>query len=80
MYKVFDDFLATPTWANSHPLDDSRFFNALSKIVENPDFDADAMGDYFRARSAAPSGGDKKRIDERIASLVTRARKVRELL
>jgi hypothetical protein len=77
---VFDDFLATPTWVSSHPLDDSRFFHALSAVVEHPDFDADAMGNYFRERSAARSAGDKALIDERIASLVTRARKVQELL
>lgn len=80
MYTVFDEFLSTPAWIKSHPLEDSRFFHALSKVVRRPDFDPEAMGIYFRTRCVIPSGNDKAAISERIVSLVTRARQVQDLL
>ena len=50
MYEVFDSYLNVDTWHTSHPLDGRRFFKALSRVVDDPDFNADQMGQYMRQK------------------------------
>lgn len=48
MYEVFDNFLNTPTWHTNHDNDQGRFYQALKTVVENPNFNPEEMGNYFR--------------------------------
>lgn len=50
MYEAFDSYLGVDTWHTSHPLDDERFYRALAKVVRDPKFNADEMGEYMRER------------------------------
>jgi len=69
IYSVFDSFLNTDTWHTSHALDDERFYRALTKVVRDGDFNADAMRDYMRAKKGLASNdhesGFAKAIDRR---------------
>lgn len=47
MYGNLDSFLNVSTWYTQHPCDEQRFFCALRKIVYDPDFNADRMGEYI---------------------------------
>lgn len=81
MYSAFDKFLATGTWHTGHPLDDERFYTALATVVRNPDFNADALGDYMRSakgvdRDDENHSGLSSAIDRR----VTQADAVRDFL
>jgi hypothetical protein len=77
-HRVFDTFLSVDTWHTTHPLDDRRFFWALSEVVEDPDFNPEAMGDHFRKVKAVTS--DQHPFASRIDSLVSKAWAVREYL
>jgi hypothetical protein len=50
MYEVFDRILSGDTWHTFHPADDQRFYLALDKIVRNPHFHAQEMGNYFQQK------------------------------
>jgi hypothetical protein len=50
MYEALDDFLRVPTWYTKHPNDEERFFRSLDKIVDDPGFHADAMGEHIDER------------------------------
>jgi hypothetical protein len=50
MYAIFDEFLSSSTWHTHRDLDEGRFFEALIKVVDDPDFSPDAMRSYFMAR------------------------------
>lgn len=47
MYGAFDSYLAPDTWHTSHPYDDQRFYRALARVVRDPDFNPDRMGEYL---------------------------------
>lgn len=47
MYEALDPFLKATTWYTMHPLDEQRFFRALSTIINDPHFNADQMGEYI---------------------------------
>jgi hypothetical protein len=44
MYEAFDAFLGVPTWYTCHASDEEQFFLALDTVVNNPRFNADALG------------------------------------
>jgi len=50
MYEAMEDFIAVPTWHTRHPEDERRFFAALNRIVDDEDFNADQMGEFFAQR------------------------------
>jgi hypothetical protein len=77
-YEVFDSFLRVETWHTSHPLDDQRFFRCLHEVVEDPDFSAEAMGDYMRGVKGVDSY--EHHYASRIRDLVGKAWAVREYL
>lgn len=64
MYEVFDSFLSKDTWHTRHDFDELRFFISLKKVVKNPDFDPDKMGEYMREKAGIPLDDD-----ENVASL-----------
>jgi hypothetical protein len=76
-YNVFDPFLARDTWHTFHPLDEKVFFQCLHKVVHDPEFSPEAMGDYIR---------NARRIDEEspfaedVRTLVSKAWTVRSYL
>jgi hypothetical protein len=50
MYEAFDSYLNVDTWHTSHPLDGRRFFKALDRVINEPNFNPDQMGEYMRAK------------------------------
>jgi hypothetical protein len=77
-YSVFDPFLGVETWHTTHPLDDKRFFICLHKVVEDPDFNAETMGEYMRSEKGVDS--PEHHYAQRIDNLVSKAWAVREYL
>jgi hypothetical protein len=56
MYEAFDTFLRVPTWYTVHPNDEQRFFCALRRVVGDPTFHPDLLGEYMdRKRDEAGS-------------------------
>lgn len=55
MYSALDNFLAVDTWHTSHSYDLERFHKALDRMVREPDFNPDRMGEYIRARVSNPA-------------------------
>lgn len=51
MCEAMDSYLNVDTWHTSHPLDDERFYRALSTIVREPKFSAEELGEYMRDKS-----------------------------
>jgi hypothetical protein len=47
MYSTFSSFLQTDTWHSHHDTDVIWFMQMLGDVIDHPDFDPDAMGDYF---------------------------------
>ena len=47
MYEALDAFLNVETWDSLQWVDEGLFFIALDKIVRNPGFNAEKMGDYI---------------------------------
>jgi hypothetical protein len=77
-YNVFDPFLNMDTWHTSHPLDDRRFFVCLSKVVREPDFSAETLGEYIR--KAKGIDNSEHHFAPRVRDLVGKAWAVREYL
>ena len=50
MNYELDGFLNVDTWHTFHPLDEQRFYIALSKIISDPKFNVAKMADEIRAR------------------------------
>ena len=48
MYEAFDSYLNIETWHTAHPLDNERFYRCLAKVVRDPNFNPDEMGEYMR--------------------------------
>lgn len=78
IYNVFDKFLRVETWHTSHACDDRRFYECLHEVVEETNFDPEAMGSYMRNAKGVDS--DEHPYAERIRELVSNAWAVREYL
>jgi hypothetical protein len=52
LYSIFDPYIRIPTWHTGHPLDDGRFYTALSSVIHNPAFSPDDMGSYMEQKVA----------------------------
>jgi hypothetical protein len=50
LYAAFDNFLGVETWHTRHPSDEQRFFIALNKVVTDPKFNPDNLGQYMREK------------------------------
>lgn len=50
VYEALDSFLNVATWHTSHDYDLERFYKALDKIVSNPAFNADQIGEYIKGK------------------------------
>lgn len=50
MYEALDSYLNVDTWHTGDAHDDERFYRALAKIVRDPAFNPDSMGEYMRDR------------------------------
>jgi hypothetical protein len=48
MYQVFDPYLERETWHADDQAEDQIFYALLAQIIDRPDFDPAAMGDYIR--------------------------------
>jgi hypothetical protein len=77
MYEAFDSFLAVGTWHTNHDADGRRFYEALSRVVRDPKFSPDRMGEYVRQKT-----GTKKDhpFEDDISRLVSNAWAVRDYL
>lgn len=81
MYQVFDGFLTTDTWYKDHPNDNERFYSALDKVVRNPDFGAENLGNYIRAKkNILRDNEDHRDFSSATDKLVSNAWAVREYL
>ncbi len=81
MYQVFDGFLTTDTWYKDHPNDNERFYSALDKVVRNPDFSAENLGNYIRAKkNILRDNEDHREFSSAADKLVSNAWAVREYL
>ena len=56
-YNVFDPFLARDTWHTNHDNDLFAFYRCLQKIIDDPDFSPDGMGEYIKARKNVTTDG-----------------------
>ena len=69
MYEALDSYLNVDTWHTAHALDDRRFYEALAKIVRDPKFSPEAMGEYMRERKGVdrdnPSHSDFNSVIDR---------------
>ena len=80
MYEAMDSFLKVETWHTSHPLDEQRFFTALSRIVRHPDFNSDHMRQYIRHQKNITSHDGSHGFERVVDELSTKASAVREYL
>ncbi len=81
MYEIFSTYLAASTWHSGHQLDDARFYEALASIVQEPLFNADDMGDYFRqAKSVDPTDPRHAIYNQAIEDRVSQAHAVHDFL
>ena len=80
MYKVFDKFLAAPTWHTNHDADGERFYQALHQVVKDAAFSPDAMADYMHQRLGVPRGGANNYSDKAIERYTAAAWAVRDYL
>lgn len=80
MYQAFDDFLAMDTWYTRHPLDEKRFFVALSKVVSDPKFSADELGRYMRQKKNVAQDDQQNTFNIDIDHYVAAAWAVRDYL
>jgi hypothetical protein len=79
MYEAFDHYLAVSSWHSDKDGDRRRFYLALDKVVREPAFDPELMGDYMRAKvHVAASSGDFR--DNAIARRTTDAWAVKDFL
>lgn len=80
MYEAMDSYLRVDTWHTPHPLDSRRFYAALSKIVHEPDFDAEAMGHYMRDAKGVDWNDQASDFNRVIDRRVTEANAIHEFL
>ena len=80
MYQAFDKFLKTPTWHTPHAFDTNRFNNALALVVDEDDFNPDAMGEYMRKNGQKMTMDKPDVFDKAIDRLVAKAWAVKDYL
>jgi hypothetical protein len=80
MYKAFDSFLGIDTWHTRHPSDEERFFIALKKVVKEPHFNPDRMGEYIREKTGVSRNDEENPFNESIDHYVSAAWSVRDYL
>lgn len=49
MYGAFNDYLDIDTWHTGHSYDLERFNHALARVINEPGFNPDQMGEHFRS-------------------------------
>jgi hypothetical protein len=77
-HNVFDSFLNVDTGHTTHWLDNRRFFECLDKVVREPDFNAETMGEYFR--NAKGVDNYEHHFASCVRDLVSKASAVRDYL
>jgi hypothetical protein len=78
-YSVFERFCKVPTWDTSHPLDQKRFYDALSSVVKKKDFSSGQMADYIKQNHSNPIWPKTpEALDARISDLRNRAEVIKE--
>ena len=80
MYEEFNPFLDVETWHTRHAEDEERFFRALRRVVGNPRFNPDEMGEHMRARLRVDRNDDENPFNEAIDHYVAAAWAVRTFL
>lgn len=80
MYEAMDSFLRVDTWHTNHPLDEQRFFKALSAIVRHPDFNSDDMREYMRSQKNITTHDGSNGFERVVDELALKASAVREYL
>lgn len=73
MYEAFDRFLERDTWHTRHPNDERRFREALRKVVKNPLFSPDEMGEYMRQKTRGSVGVTSHPFEQAIDHYVAEA-------
>lgn len=79
-YDVFGPFLRVDTWHTDHPGDERCFYRCLAQVVEDPDFDPQAMGNYMRAAKKIAKDDHDHHFAQTIRDLVTKACAIRDFL
>lgn len=81
MYEALDPYLDTDTWHTDHAYDDRRFYEGLRRIINEPNFNADQMGEYMRAKKGVDRNNpDQDAFNEVIDKRVTQADAISEYL
>lgn len=81
MYDAMDSYLNVDTWHTSHPLDDERFYKALSKIVREPKFSAEEMSEYMRDKAGVHGPNQDNEVFANVIDRrVTEAYAIREFI
>ncbi|OHD05054.1 hypothetical protein [Sphingopyxis sp. RIFCSPHIGHO2_12_FULL_65_19] len=75
-----DSYLDVDTWHTSHPLDDQRFYKALSKIVRDPKFSPEAMGEYIRDKKGVSRDDNGDVFNNVIDRRITEAYAIQEFV
>jgi hypothetical protein len=79
-YEAFDNFLNVDTWHTRHPNDEARFFIALGKVINDPQFNADRLGEYMREKKCVSRDDAKNTFNFDIDHYVAAAWAVRGYL
>ncbi|MFT0892761.1 hypothetical protein [Pseudochelatococcus sp. G4_1912] len=79
MYQIFDKYLDSANFSGTHASDTRLFNEALQKIVDDPRFDADDMGQYMLNKFSISIGAKDLRA-ERIEKLIIHAEAIKDFL
>lgn len=79
-YSAFDSFLNVDTWHTGHHYDLQRFYQALHRVISNPEFDPEAMGQYMRHKKNVAPSDHESAFPVHIRDLVQNAWAVKEYL
>jgi hypothetical protein len=80
LYEAFDNFLEIDTWHTHHPTDEQRFFTALNKVVTNPKFNPDNLGQYIRGKKGVSRDDGENAFNVAIDNYVAAAWAVKDYL
>jgi hypothetical protein len=80
LYEALDKFLAVDTWHTGHPNDEGRFFVALEKVVKDPKFNADSLGEYMRGKKGVSRDDSENPFNKAIDQYVDAAWAVKSYL
>ena len=76
MYESMREFLNVDTWHTGHPLDMNRFYVALSKIIDNPDFNSEKLRIFMLAEKGLLDETGENSYIEEINRLVSNAQAI----